>query len=277
MKYIRIITTLIFLGIALQFNLPNALSNEDDDFPIHISIYPVRDSVLSQTYVNISIIDSLNNIILQYPVTTEELKKRYYRKVMIKNWNRDNEKLFIKTTFNNSDILKDTARFSQEIPINGKERSISIKFDFESKDSIVFLERFLATKIYEGSRDVIFQRDWIPSKNGKPEYKIINNLTKPIYGTGFANYFWGSVCIKIKDYWTPYYRGGLCFTVAGYEPIQPSDTGYSFEGFITIPEKFINGEYRYVDYYSLSPVFLGISSEMIIVNNTKVTIYIFTN
>ena len=272
MKSTRIISLLIFFVIILLFN-QNALTNKDDDFPIHISIYPISDSLLSQTYVNISILDSLNNIILKYPMTFEELKKRYYRKVMINKWNRDSKKLFINVTFNNSEKLKDTAKFSQGIPINGKEKSITIKFDFDSKDGIIFLERFLATKIYEGSKYVIFQRDWIPSINGKPEYKIINNLTKPIYGTSFANYFWGSVYVKIKDYWIPYYRGGLCFTVAVYEPIQPADTGYSFEGFfVGGSESFINGEYLYKDYYSFSPIFLGTSTESIIVNNTTVTI-----
>lgn len=274
MKYKRIISTFIFFVIALQFNLPNALSNEEDDFPVYITIYPIRDSVLSQSYVNISILDSLNNIILKYPVTSEELEKRYNRKVVIKNWNRNDKKLFVNTIFNNSEILTDTANLSKEIPINGKEKSISINYYFDSKDSIIFLERFRIYKIYKGSKDVIFQRNWIPSINGKPVYKIINNLTQPIYGTSFANYFWGTLDIKVIDYWIPYYRGGLCFTVAGCEPIQPADTGYSFEGFFKgglYP--FMNGEYRYVDYYSLSPVFLGASTESIIVNNTTVTIY----
>ena len=271
MKNKKIISILIFFTIVLLFNIPNTLSNEDDDFPIHLSVWSSNDSMLS--YVNISIFDSLNNIILKYPITSEELNEDYYRKVMIINWNRDNRELFIKVAFNNSESLKDTAEFSQDITINGKEKSISIKFDFKSKDSIIFLRRFLATIIYESSKDVIFQRDWIPSKNGEPEYKIINNLTQTIYGTNFANYFWGSVYIKIKDYWIPYFRGGLCFSVAKYEPIQPGEFGYSFEGFfIGGSILFIHGEYRYEDYYSLTPITIGIPLANIEANITTVNI-----
>jgi hypothetical protein len=88
--------------------------------------------------------------------------------------------------------------------------------------------------------------------------------SRAIHGVSWFGNFFGSVQRNVAGLWISYPRGGFCGTVSAGEPIQPKQSGGSIEGyFIGDANPFVEGAYRYVVLYSLSPTSPGVPTALI--------------
>ena len=144
-------------------------------------------------------------------------------------------------------------REEQEFKVGGKELRVDCFLWFGRGEGKPFsLGDFRITRVLQGSGGVLLAKDWVPSPEATPRYKINSRLKEPVYGEGLFGNFFGRVETEIDGSWVPYPRGGFCGTVGGGRPIPPGGSADSIEGyFLSEVKPFVPGRYRYVLGYTV--------------------------
>lgn len=161
---------------------------------------------------------------------------------------------------------KDTLRRvkdSLEFNISGEENKIfcSVDIGYLEDNKTIHLSCKYMEKYFAASDSILLEEKWIPKKDGIPNYKIHNNSSRIIYGL-LGMQFEGSIEKFYDGLWRLYYRGYIDGTNAGHNVLNPGKSRASVEGsFVSKPEPFTKGRYRYIVYFTYDHYSLGVTTQ----------------
>ena len=154
---------------------------------------------------------------------------------------------------------------AQAFLVAGQELRIAANLWFleDQQKHQTLLADLTITRFLTGDQSVWLIQDWAPARRSMPRYQIVNSTNHPIYGVSWLGNFFGRIQRELSGHWINYPRGGFCGTVAGGESLEPNESAGSTEGyFIGGANPFVNGRYRYVVQYSLTPTSIGVPTEL---------------